>query len=61
MGELLATIKLMVQLGQSIEHIANIMESEGRMPTEEEIQAFVARKDAAESDYFAELERRRNA
>lgn len=61
MGEILATIKLITDLSTSVQHILTIMESEGRMPTDEEIQAWQARKNAAESDYFTELERRRNA
>jgi len=60
MNELLTTLRLIAELTQGAEKIANIIQSEGRDLTDEEVSALKARTDAATSDWLTELERLRN-
>lgn len=59
MNELLATIRLIAELTQAAEKISNILGSENRELTEDELLVLKARKDAAMSDWERELDRLR--
>ena len=59
MNEILATLRLIAELTQGIERAANIIGSEKRDLTTEEVNALKARVDSSTSDWLSELERLR--
>lgn len=60
MNELLVTLRLIAELIQSSERAIDLMKTEGRILTDEEVQTYKARVDASTSDWQRALEELRS-